>query len=790
MKFSNTRDLIVGARLLAIGLVGLAGSAFAQKATPLPGAVQKPELKLKAPAGFMENKGQWDADALFFNRSAGQDFWVTKTGYVVDVHRFASTTRPGGHEGLAQGTEGQIMKVTFLGVNGNVTTLGTSPSKMKMDFVPIHNPELSTTGVKTYAEASVNQLYPGISAKYYLDSGMPRYDLVLDPGANPNTIRFSIDGAERSYIDKDGSLVMQSRIGDVKQTGLYAYQMINGKKVEVEASFKSIGSEGFGFRVGKFDSSKSLILDPVVYGTFMGGGAGTDEVKGITSDATGRVYVSGTTSAIDFPITVGPYGPNLTTASDGYIAVIDGDAYDQVYGAFIVGAGNADNCSFLKLDQYGNVWLSGDTNSNSFPGGAGTRTQVGFFLRFETSPTAILDPLTHPMSGIVGSATVATAITGFGILPRSTATGNVDLVWTGNTTGTVIGLGAPPAGMNGFLVRRSLTPSPLSMSAVQATSAYIGSTTADSCTGLAIGADRGIYVVGTVGTNNVNVLLTTTSTVFKVSSPTFPNGSTLRMIDCYLRKYNDNGTVAYSGVFGSSVNDVFPGAGGTGIDVFNANLLDPLYYLNSPQVAVDQLGSAYVTGIAGGFNFPKTRDAFIQTFGGGEIFVTKFNPSGTQIVYSTSLGSSRAAPTGIAVDFRGNAYVGGVVTYDLPPLPGPTLPGSIITTAGNANGQEAATDATYTGGNRTFPPPLGALVSGQDGFLTVLNNTATDLNYSSYIGGDLDEAVSGLYIDTTQSVWLSGYATSLPGAWLTPNAFKTATQPIGPPFGSDQVERL
>src|SRR6185369_13237110 len=74
-------------------------------------------------------------------------------------------------------------------------------------------------------------------------------------------------------------------------------------------------------------------------------------------------------------------------------------------------------------------------------------------------------------------------------------------------------------------------------------------------------------------------------------------------------------------------------------------------------IAVDSLGNAYVTGQTAAIDFPTTPGAFQTNYGGGDAFVTKINPSGSALVYSTYLNG--ASGNGIAVDSAGNAYVTG-----------------------------------------------------------------------------------------------------------------------------------
>src|SRR5204862_532704 len=131
-------------------------------------------------------------------------------------------------------------------------------------------------------------------------------------------------------------------------------------------------------------------------------------------------------------------------------------------------------------------------------------------------------------------------------------------------------------------------------------------------------------------------------------------------------------------------------------------------------IALDAAGSAYVTGVSFSTDFPTTARAFQTTFGGPvcggcayNAFVTKLNPTGSALVYSTYLGGSGGdAGVGIAVDALGNAYVTGV-----------TLSADFATTPG-------AIQTTFGGGGGPFP--------GGDAFVTKLNPTGSALVYSTY----------------------------------------------------------
>jgi hypothetical protein len=127
-------------------------------------------------------------------------------------------------------------------------------------------------------------------------------------------------------------------------------------------------------------------------------------------------------------------------------------------------------------------------------------------------------------------------------------------------------------------------------------------------------------------------------------------------------------------------------------------------------LAVDASGSAYVTGLTFSPNFPVTADAFDTTWNNSaDAFVTKLNPFGSALVYSTFLGGTATdVGNGIAVDTSGNAYV-----------TGETLANDFPTTVG-------AFDTTHNGAIDAFVTKLSTITSGVPVTLTLNPPTASN----------------------------------------------------------------
>jgi hypothetical protein len=166
-------------------------------------------------------------------------------------------------------------------------------------------------------------------------------------------------------------------------------------------------------------------------------------------------------------------------------------------------------------------------------------------------------------------------------------------------------------------------------------------------------------------------------------------------------------------------------------------------------IAVDSLGNAYVTGQTSSPNFPTTPGAFKTTCNPvyncaqySDAFVTKFNPAGSALVYSTYLGGSSAEiGFGITVDSSGNAYVTGSTTSIDFPTMNPLQP---------SNG------------------------GGWDAFVTKLNPTGSALLYSTYLGGSGYDYGLGIAVDSAGNAYVTG--------WTWSTDFPTMN-PVQPTFG-------
>jgi len=214
-------------------------------------------------------------------------------------------------------------------------------------------------------------------------------------------------------------------------------------------------------------------------------------------------------------------------------------------------------------------------------------------------------------------------------------------------------------------------------------------------------------------------------------------------------------------------------------------------------IAVDSSGNVYIAGTTSSTNFPLHGAVFGVNAGLADVFVTKIDATGVNIIYSTFVGGSgQDRGDGIAIDGNGNAYVVGRVdssSVNFPATPGSFGPnyrggdfdGVVFKLNGQGNGLayaaflggeendstegvavDAAGNAYVTGGTKStgFPTTISAYQATRagdtDAYVAKINSSGTALLYSTYLGGFGTDRGSGIAIDTNGNAYIAGFASS------------------------------
>ncbi len=667
------------------------------------------------PLAFTENQGQWDEKVLFRANAGGATMWFTKDGayyqftrripndhepviasdlrergnlpYSPNVTlsgvegsrgRQMSTSAPfprgqetsGGrqtsssapltfdaaHEDVrrAQDVETMMIKANFVGSNPNPRMVGEDMLEYKCNYFLGNDPAKWRTDVPNYSAIVYEDVYPGIDLKYYGNGKQMEYDFIVSPGADPSQIMVRYEGAKSLSVDAAGRLVVETDWGEVIEQRPVIYQIENGEHVAIAGAYSLKGESAFGFELGNgYNRNLPVVIDPVLeYSTYLGGGS-TEYGGGITVDASGAAYVTGSTYSTDFP-TENPYQTDQGNL-DAFVTKLSSSGGSLVYSTYL-GGNDYEFGWGIAVDNSGCAYVTGNTMSTDFPTVNPYQTNQGFVDVFVTK-------LSSSGSSLVYSTYLGGEMDdrGWGIA--------VDASGAAYVTGWTLSVNFPTENpyqtdqvyVDVFVTKLSSSGSSLVYST------YLGGNDYDGGYGIAVETSGAVYVMGI-----------TSSTDFPTENP-FQTYQGLN--DAFVTKLSSSGSsLVYSTYLGG--NDYEGGCG----------------------IAVDASGAAYVTGTTGSTDFP-TENPYQTDQGGVDAFVTKLNSSGSSLVYSTYLGGSDGDHGyGITVDASGAAYVTGTTGSTDFPTENPyqdTLKGGIdaFVTKLSSSGSSLVY-STYLGGDR------------------------------------------------------------------------------------------
>lgn len=227
------------------------------------------------PLSFEPNRGQFEREVRFVARSSGHRLVLTDSETAVSagsaVLRMRFTSRAAPLEGIEP-------------------TVGHS------NYLRGPNRAAWQTDVPHFARVRQRGVYSGIDVVYHANGQQLEFDFVVAAGADPSRIRLEFPGAERLRINADGALVVRSGGQDFP---LRKPDAVQGGRIAVNYILR--GPNFAGLRLGRYDRSKPLVIDPVLVYAALVGGTGTDNITATAVDLQGNVYVTGTTTSSDIP---------------------------------------------------------------------------------------------------------------------------------------------------------------------------------------------------------------------------------------------------------------------------------------------------------------------------------------------------------------------------------------------------------------------------------------------------------------------------------------------------------
>ena len=297
----------------------------------------------RMPLLFIPNHGQASPEAQFMVKGLGVTALFERDEVVYTAH-------------------GGSVRVRFTGATGPTAVEGVARIAGEVNFLSGREEDWQR-GIPVYSGVAYRDVYTGIDLTF---SGTGRHlksEFLVAPGADPARIGLEFTGADRVWVQDDGSLGVRFGRRLVHEEPPLIYQVRNGEKLHVDGSFVVTG-DVVTFSIGAYDRTLQLVIDPVVYTTPLSG-SGADAALSLAVDNTGAAYIAGFTSSFDLA-TINPAQGFHAGGNEVFVAKLNPAGNALVYCTFIGGRGD-DRAAAIAVDSAGAAYVAGATTSSNFP---------------------------------------------------------------------------------------------------------------------------------------------------------------------------------------------------------------------------------------------------------------------------------------------------------------------------------------------------------------------------------------------------------------------------------------
>ena len=652
----------------------------------------------RLPLRFEANQGRTNPEVRFIARSGAYALHLTTTGPVFDL--------PGSRR----------IDLKFPGSRRATAIEGLSPLALRTNSF-VGRRENWRTNIPSYERVRYGAVYPGVDVLYYGNQNQLEFDFIVRPGADPNAIRMQFEGANRVTVSADGDLLVESGKSRILQKRPFIYQETPDGRRAVSGRYALVGQNLVAIKLGDYDRTRTLVIDPVINFLTYLGGTGADRINAVKYGSDGRLYIAGQTDGGQLGATEGAYQIGGKGFADGFLAILDINAQGVGSLAYFTYFGGAaiDIPLAIDVDNQGFVYLTGTTTSTDFPlaGTAvqttaqATNTQEAFVMKLRPK-----DPGAEALWYSIYLGGNEGIDSGTGITVDNA--GNIYVIGTTQSDDFPVtsstAYQAVPWGPQDVFISKIF---PGDGTLVYST--YLGGEESEEGRAIALGPNGLVYFAAT-----------TLSQQFPWAGQPYsqiPFGARDVVAGVLDMNKPAFASLVYSTYIGGSSND------------------------DALALSVDRTGNLLLTGYTLSTDFPITQDALQNVnVGNGDVFVAVldarigFQPG---LRYSTFLGG-RGGDAGYAIkdDAAGNIYVTGYsLSTDFPMAEGAPQPtwggGTDIFVAKfkpGVAGRAALLFSTYVGATGTYVPT--GLAVGPDGTMFVVGygNRGLDITESHIQG--------------------------------------------------------
>jgi len=608
--------------------------------------------------------------------------------------------------------------IKFENANYPVRVSGENQLITKINYLIGNDPNKHYTDLSTFKGVIYNNLYPNIDLKYYGNNKMLKYDFIVRPEGNVQDIQLFY-ATDSINVNKRGELEIVTSWGNIVEEKPYAYQNIDGriKNVKIEYALIKGKRNRIGFQIiGSYDKSHELIIDPATvtlqWSTFLGSTSPSEDgyLYDLDVDNSNNIYAAGWYSAV-YPTTAGAYMTTSPGGVDAFVVKLNSTGTSIIWATYL-GGGGVDRAWGIRVNKTTNeVFVTGEAENTppAYPTTAGAYQTTHGGSAYDVFVTK----LNSTGSSLVYSTFIGGSGNDEGRGIDIDASGNAYITgYTGSTNYKLAGAiqGTVGGGNDAFVSKLNSTGTGMIYST------YLGGGQDEQGWDIAVNSSGQAFITGHTSTPQTDAKPFPLVSAYQ---STYGGGPK----DAFLTKVNAAGSAYVYSTY----------LGGGNID-------------EGHSVVFNSSDEAFVAGTTYGSGFPLVGN--LQSFGGGgDGFVTRFNSSGSSILFSTPYGGtnddkglSLAISPKNQVVLKGSAMSSDLTTTSdgyqtTKPANSGNLNDLFIAVYDNSSGPYTLAYATYFGGSDNDYDDLGAAsfaIDNQGCF--IIGATSHSLNWPTTAG--------------------------------------------------------
>ena len=644
---------------------------------------------------FIENRGQFDEKVLAKHHNDKYDLWITSDALIFDFYQVEEPNNAKSKENYIDSKKnktpkirkGQIVRLEFAGANRDSKIIFSESTGSNSNYFINSKESIQTS---EFAKAIIENIYPNIDLECLVENGNFRYNFIVNPNADPSLIKMKFEGQNELVLASSNiaKFSIDIAFASIEFRDIKAFQKnASGFRSfdDVPVNLYVLEDGVIGFDVSDYNKNEKLVIDPLVYASYLGG-SGNDVINDIYVEH-GFIYTVGTTFSTDFPTSTGAYSTSYDDLGDVVVSKFSRDGSGLIYSTYINGYLADEGLSIVVQD--------------------GIATIAGMTKSGDIIPASLQSGANTPYQNSLGGGE-----DGFIIKINEDASEMVYATYYGGTSndritkikydndGNLIAVGKTYSDPTTKFMRlmslgyqdenKGDSEGFISKFSSDAkyllNSTFLGDTGLEELRDLVIDDDNNIYVIGYTDSDDIQT----------AGNPI--QSSNQGMFAAIVAKLSpDLENLKYLTYF----------SGTDSFDVTEGNAIE-----------LDEEGNVYIAGFDWSYLYPSTSGVIMETDANATEngFIAKFKPGNSTLIYSTLFGTITGSETILDLELNSANEVIVVGTTNASAFP--TTTGAMQTTYG------------------------GSI----DGFLSVINSTATSIDYSTFIGGSsADKALAVAY---------------------------------------------